>query len=183
MATAELLLTIEDYVRLPDDGRPSELVRGRIVEMNPPLPRHGQIAANSIYLLASYIRPHELGHLVGNDSGVVTERDPDTLRGADLAFYSYAKVPRGPLPRSYLQVPPDLIFEVRSKDDRWRKVLTKVAEYLNAGVSVVCVLDEPPPVIHIYRPDERDQVLGADDELTIPEVLGDFRMPVRRFFE
>ena len=151
--------------------------------MNPPMPRHGQIAAKSIRLLGSYLDSHDLGHLLSNDSGVITERDPDTLRGADLAFYSYAKVPRGPIPRAYLQVPPDLIFEVRSKDDRWRKVLTKVAEYLNAGVSVVCVLDEPPPVIHIYRIDERDRVLGADDELTIPEVLGDFRMPVRRFFE
>ena len=41
-----------------------------------------------------------------NDSGVVTERDPDTLRGADVAFYCFARVPRESLPRArYLDVP------------------------------------------------------------------------------
>lgn len=182
MAATELLLTLDDYLRLPENGRPTELVRGKVVEFDFAYPRHGQICAHAGRLLGEYADRHDLGHCCLG-CGIITERDPDTLRGADLAFYSYAKVPRGPLLRTYLPVPPDLIFEVRSKDDRWRKVLTKVAEYLNAGVSVVCVLDEPPPVIHIYRIDERDRVLGADDELTIPEVLGDFRVPVRRFFE
>jgi len=33
-SVAEHLLTVEEYTRMPDTGRPSELVRGRIVEMN-----------------------------------------------------------------------------------------------------------------------------------------------------
>ena len=57
---------------------------------------------------------HNLGHVVSNDSGVVTERDPDTVRGADVAFYSYGRVPPGPFPRGYLAVAPELVFEVRS---------------------------------------------------------------------
>ena len=32
---------------------------------------------------------HDLGHVLSNDSGVITERDPDTVRGADISFYSY----------------------------------------------------------------------------------------------
>lgn len=34
MATTDTQLTAEEYGRLPENGRPTELVRGRIVEMN-----------------------------------------------------------------------------------------------------------------------------------------------------
>ena len=57
----------------------------------------------------------------------ITERDPDTLRGADFAFYSYTQVPKGSFPkRGYLKVPPDLVVEVRSPDDRWKNILSIV---------------------------------------------------------
>lgn len=183
MSVAEAILTAEEYGRLPDNGRPSELIRGRIVTMNPPVPRHGQICSKVDRIVGIFADEHDLGHVVSNDSGVITERGPDTVRGADLAFYSYTKVPKGPLRPGYLPVMPDLVFEVRSEDDRWKRILTKVAEYLNAGVSVVCVLDDLPPTIYIYRPDEREHVLSADDELILPDVLPGLRVSVRRFFE
>ena len=47
---------------------------------------------------------HDLGHVLSNDSGVITERGPDTVRGADVCFYSYERVPKGPLPPGYLDV-------------------------------------------------------------------------------
>ena len=37
----------------------------------------------------------DLGRVVTNDSGIVTQRDPDTVRGADVAYYSYARLPKG----------------------------------------------------------------------------------------
>ena len=36
MATVETLLTAEEFGQMPDDGRRTELVRGRIVELPPP---------------------------------------------------------------------------------------------------------------------------------------------------
>ncbi len=114
IAIAEKLLTAEEFLLLPDDGTPSELVRGRIVRMNMPKPRHGQVCARIVYLLERFQEDHPLGHVLSNDSGVVTERGPDTVRGADVAFYSYGRVPPGPLPRTYLTVVPELVFEVRS---------------------------------------------------------------------
>jgi hypothetical protein len=63
--------------------------------------------------LGGHLDRHDTGRLVGNDSGVVTEHEPDTVRGADVAYYSYERIPRGPLPRGrYLTVMPELVFEV-----------------------------------------------------------------------
>ncbi len=183
MATAVALLTAEQYAALPDDGRPTELVRGVVVPMNLPFPRHGEICARTVYLVMQYLETHPVGRAVCNDSGVITRRDPDTVRGPDVAFYSYARTPQGPLPQRYLPVPPELAFEVRSPGDRWREIHVKVGEYLEAGVTLVCVLDQQTETVHVFHSDQAPRVVTADQELTLPEVLADFRVPVGRFFE
>ena len=183
MATAEALMTAEEFGQRPDPGHPEELVRGRLVEMTPPDRRHGYVCSNVAGLLRDHVREHGLGRVMSNDSGVITERDPDTVRGADVAFYSYARLPRGPLPKGYGPEIPELIVEVRSPSDRWRVVLDKVSEYLKAGVVVVVVLDPEPEVAHVFGADEAPRVLASGDELTLPGVLEGFRVPVGRIFE
>lgn len=185
MSTAtETLLTAEEYRLLPDNGRPTELIRGRVVEMNMPAPRHGYICAIITEALSSFVRQHDLGRVMSNDSGVITHRGPDTVRGADVCYYSYTRLPKGPLPEGYLPVTPELVFEVRSPTDRWSHVIAKVGEYLNAAVLVVCVLDPQTETLTVYHADEIQRILTEDDELSLPELLGpDFRVPVRRFFE
>jgi Uma2 family endonuclease len=184
MATvAETLTSADEYLRMPDIGRPTELVRGKIVTMNPPLFRHGQVCSQTDRLVGGFAEAAGIGRTTCNDSGVITERDPDTVRGADVAFYSYERLPKDVIPEGYAPVAPDLVFEVLSPHDRWSHVLAKVAEYLNAGVTVVCVLDPQDETAQLYRADRPVQILTSGDELTIPEVLGDFRVPVHRFFQ
>jgi Uma2 family endonuclease len=185
MATvAETLLTAEEYARTPDPGHPTELVRGRVIAMTSPGSRHGQICNRIGRLLGNLAEEHDLGHVLNNDSGVVTTRRPDSVRGPDVAFYSFTKVPRGPLPDGYLGVPPEIVFEVLSPDDRWPKMLAKVAEYLEAGVLLVCVVDPRRSTVQLYRIDGAEPVvLANDDEFSAPEILGELRIPVRKFFE
>lgn len=115
---AERLLTAEEYLRLPDNGQPTELVRGRVVPVNMPTPRHGEICVQTAYFLRRFLDDHTVGRVVSNDSGVVTEQNPDTVRGADVAYLSYQRAPKGPLPDGYLSVVPEVVFEVRSTTDR-----------------------------------------------------------------
>lgn len=176
-------LTAEQFVQRPDPGHPEELVQGRIIPMPPPGPRYGQICIQAGYVLRRFLEDHDLGHVVGNDSGIITERGPDTVRGADIAFYSYAKLPKGPLPSTYPDVVPELVIEVRSPSQRWSDVHLKVGEYLRAGVLVVVVLDPEPRTACVCHADRPPQILGPDDELTLPEWIGHFSMVVRRFFD
>ena len=184
MATAASLMTAEEYAVLPDPhGYPTELVKGVVITMVPPMPRHGEICSQIIYLLRMYLDKHPIGRVLSNDSGVITERDPDTVRGADIAFYSYRRVPKGPLPAGLLEVKPELVFEVRSPNERWGALHVKVAEYLKSGVQVVCVVDDDTRTIHAFYADRGTQVFAEADEFSSADILGDFRMKVRRFFE
>src|SRR5258708_37197012 len=129
-ASPTALMTAEEFARRPDPGHPEELVRGRVVPVPVPDRRHGQICSKVCRLLGNFAEEHDLGHVLNNDSGVITARQPDTVRGADVAFYSYNRLPKGPLPVLYPEVAPDLVVEVRSPGDRWPEALAKVAEYL-----------------------------------------------------
>lgn len=183
MATATQLITAEEYARLPDRGVPTELVRGEVVEMNMPFPRHGQVCVKIARIVANFVEDVDLGHVLSNDAGIVTERDPDTVRGGDLWYISYQKVAKGPLPNAYLSVPPDIVFEVLSEHDRWTKVLEKVLEYLKAGVPVVCIVDPRDETVRLHFPDDPEVILTVEDELTFPNQLPGFSVPVRRLFE
>lgn len=178
------LLTIEEYARLPDTGTPTELVRGRVIEMTLPYPFHGFVCSNINRIISNFVTAEKRGRVIGNDSGIVTERDPDTLRGADVCFYSFARVPKGQIPEdAYFAVVPELVFEVMSPSDRWPKVLGKVKEYLDVGVTAVCVVIPQDRTAVVYRDDPKPEPFAADAEMTLPDVLPGFRVPLRQFFE
>jgi Uma2 family endonuclease len=135
--------------------------------------------------LKLFLGANPIGRAVSNDSGIITRRGPDSVRGGDIAFYSFQRIPATvPLARrGYTAVPPELVFEVRSATDRWSEIHAKVAEYLTAGVDTVVVLDEQTERGWVYRADETPVELGPDRDLVLPAPLDGWRIPVRRFFE
>lgn len=183
---SEKLMTIEEYAALPPADVPTELVKGSIIEMNVPRQRHGEVCAAITATVRGFARQHKLGRVTSNDAGVITRRNPDTLRGADVAYYSYARVPPGEIDaRVYLDATPEVVFEVRSPDDRNAQILEKVAEYLQADVLCVCVFDPLRRTIHIYE-DNADvpvKILDGDGELELPQIHVDFRVAVSEFFD
>lgn len=183
MATVDTLLTAREFWMLPDDGQLTELVRGRIVTLNMPGFRHGEICGNIVGILREHVRPRKIGRAVCNDSGVQTEHDPDTVRGADAAYYSFSRLPIGNSPESYPDVSPEIAFEVKSPSDRWSEIQLKIGEYLGANVLTVCVFDPENETITVYRSDQPPQTLGGQQEVTFPGILDEFHVPASEFFE
>jgi len=185
MATAEMLelMTAEEFGKRPDPGHPEELVRGRVVAMSVTDRRHGYVCGRAVLIFGPFVDSRDLGRVLCNDSGVITERGPDTVRGADLAYYSFARLTKGKLPAGFGPEVPELVVEVCSENDRWLEILDKVAEYLNAGVLVVIVLDPEPQIAHVFNADGPPRALRADEELVLPGLLEEFRVRVARFFE
>jgi Uma2 family endonuclease len=82
----------------------------------------------------------------------------------------------------YLEKVPDLVFEILSESDRWSSLLAKVAEYLDAGVTAVCILDPTDETAYVYQGDRPVRILTAAQEFALPDMLGDFRVQVAEFF-
>ena len=148
-------------------------------------PKHGKICVRTSRVMDEYAEKHDAGHVMSNDSVVQTKSNPDSTRGADVSFYSYARLPKGKVPEGLLSVSPDLIVEVRSPSERWTALFAKVVEYLEAGVRVVIVLDEPTGTASVYRPDElqlKSSIMAY--ALVVPLMFfSGFSVPVARLFE
>lgn len=176
------LMTIEEFLKLPSSECLRELVRGRAIESKLPTARHGEVCLAIGHHLWTYRQQTGRTCLVSTRSGMLTHREPDSVRGPDLLVYRADRVPGGKLPASYLAIMPDVVVEVLDANDHWYDVIEKALEYLRAGVGVVCIADPQKESVAIFRNGQAPKLLHAQDTLELPDLLPDFRVVVREFF-
>jgi Uma2 family endonuclease len=165
------LLTAEEYAVLPDDRR-TELINGRMVESPWPDFSHGCVQAAIGARLANFVESRDLGHVVA--TGIVTTRNPDTVRGADVSFFTYERIPKHEIPEGYPAVAPEVVFEIVSVFDRMSQDLQRVGEFLMAGARCVCVVDPCRRSAVVYGEDDSVTVLTENDTLHLPPPLADW---------
>jgi len=176
------LMTAEEFCARFGQRR-AELVKGIVKECPVPFQHHGYLCMQIGTLISIHARTNDLGRVTSNDSWIRTGTNPDTIRGADVCFFTYERLPRGPMPHGLLDVVPDLVVEVRSPSDLWTDIFSKVVEYLHSGVQVVVVIDPNSVTASVYRSDVVQVTHQRDDTLTIPDLLPGFAVVVGRLFE
>ncbi len=184
MATVtEKLLTAEEFSRLPNppDGSKQELVKGEIVTRSPPGFKHGEIQLSIGSLLKQFVRAKGLGRITV-ESGLITERDPDTVRGPDVSFWSFERLPPEQTPQVYPEVAADLCVEVLSPSNRLSQMRDKVQEYFARGVRMVWIVDPEERSVKVYRSADEGHILHEKATLSGEDVLPGFSCPVAELF-
>jgi Uma2 family endonuclease len=181
--TPARLLTAEEFARLPqpEDGTQQELVKGVIITMPSPSFYHGLCCNRIGRKLGNFVDEGQRGFVTNNDSGVILARDPDTVRGPDLAFWGRERMPEFPR-QGYPSVPPDLVVEVLSPSDVFLTVQRKVLQYLGAGVRLVWIMVPEDRSVAVYRPGQDPRILSNSDTLSGEDVLAGFSCPVTELF-
>jgi Uma2 family endonuclease len=176
MATAEALITVDEF-RDMDFDVPVELVRGEVVELPGPNTWHGYICACVVHALKLWDTSNA-GFVIASDSGVLTERNPDTLRGPDVYFIGRERLPDGRLPERWIEVAPDLAVEVVSPSDSWRHLWEMIHEYFALGVREVWVIDPRKRRVHVMESNDEPRILSDVETLESAVVLRGFSCPV-----
>jgi Uma2 family endonuclease len=175
------LLTAADLAALPDE-LPSgavkyELEDGRLVVMPPPGDIHGAVGGTFMAILK--LHGEWAGHgKARSEVGVILGRNPDRVVGPDACFIANASHPLNMSPEGYLETIPDLVVEVRSKDDTLAELEPKAGEYLAAGVKQVWVIDPIQSAAIVYQAGHPPRKLGPADELTADGIIPGFRLAV-----
>ncbi|HEX4608772.1 MAG TPA: Uma2 family endonuclease, partial [Urbifossiella sp.] len=119
-AAGPRLLTAADVAAfprsLPSGDVSWELLDGVPIPMSPPGYRHGRVAARVVAELLTQGENQGLGE-AGAEVGIVLRRNPDRVVGADAVFLLRASLPARLSPEGYLETVPDIVVEVRSKND------------------------------------------------------------------
>jgi Uma2 family endonuclease len=158
-----------------------ELERGEVVEMARPGERHGFVCLNVGRILLNYTYQRRQGYACSNDTGLLLERDPDTVRGPDVVLYTHGRR-YDDLQVRWSDQPPTLAVEVLSPSDSWGAMTRRITKFLQHGVRVVWLVDPEGRTVTLYRANHLPQVLEGEDELAGLEELPDFRCRVAEFF-
>lgn len=183
--TSTAVMTAEEFFdwvhRAENAGRSFELDRGEVIEMPPPGKFHGFVCGNVSRILGNFAIQRRRGYVCTNDSGILVERDPDTVRGPDVSFYDDSETAET-MERKYPEVPPLLVVEVLSPEDRTTQVMNRVGQFLARGVGLVWVIDPETRDVAIHRPGAFPELLATGSDITGGDVLPEFRCRVDEFF-
>ena len=177
------LLTADDLLRLSSQGVRGELIRGVLCETMPTGHQHGRVVTNLVILLGNFIKPRKLGSLTASDSGVWLERDPDTVREPDIAYFSAEKIPLDVTVAGYAEVAPDLVVEIASPSDSRREVNAKALMWLGFGVRLVWVVHPDQRSVDVHRAGHPVATVNDSQALDGHHVLPGFTCEVRAFFD
>jgi Uma2 family endonuclease len=186
MATVQTrLMTAEEFyewVNRPENrDRHWDLVRGEVVAMSKPGKRHGLVCGNVAWILGSYVRQRRRGYVCTNDTGLIVERSPDTVRGPDVLLFEDAQR-FADVDVKFCESPPLLAVEVLSPNDTAGKVMERITDQLRFGTKLVWLLDPDAPNVTVFRPGKEPYALKENQELGGDEVLPNFSCRVSEFF-
>jgi Uma2 family endonuclease len=168
------LLTAEEFFLLPNPGNglQQELVRGEVITMPPPGGMHGVSCLKAGRRIGNFVEDNNRGITVCNDTGFITERNPDSVRGPDVSYWSKERLPEVPV--SYIEIAPDMLVEVLSPSNTSKQIRAKLAEYFARGVRLVWVIAPEDRTLTIYRTPDEGRVLHETALVTGEDVLPDF---------
>lgn len=181
MTTDEKLLTAEEFFWLPDLPEWCELLDGKVVELMPPGFEHNDVLATLMLRMGLHVSERRLGKVLPGDTGIILRRNPDRVRGPDIAFFAADRVPPKAARRGFVDVIPDLVVEIISPTDRPGAVRQKLDEWLRVGVRLVVSVNPVQKTIRLERPGW-NVLLHEGEILNCAPVLPDFSMPVAELF-
>jgi Uma2 family endonuclease len=180
------LLTIADVAsmptQLPSGPVDYELDNGRLLLMSPTGRQHGQV--QSMIAAELYIQGQQRGLGVSYvETGVVLWRNPDRMVGPDVSFIRADSLPVRETQEGYLETIPELVVEVRSKNDLNSEVKSKVQDYIKAGVRCVWIVDPAAGIVVEHRNGQPAKSCGRGDVLQCDDVIPGFRLALAELFQ
>lgn len=181
--TAARLMSVEEFLALPDDGCQYDLIRGELNTMPGSGFDHSDIGLGLGGALRAFARQHGLGRVTGADGAYILNHETRTVLVPDAAFVRTDRLPPPGERTKVLEIVPDLVVDVASPNDSANVIAEKVREYLDAGVRLVWVVLPKRRMVQVFTPDRTSRLLYEDDFVDGGDVLPGFQMRVGEIFE
>ncbi len=177
MSTTARFITADELLNLPGDQR-RELVKGELHNMAPAGFDHGRIIMKLARLLSNYVVDHNLGVVLGAETGFKLAKNPDTVRAADVSFVAASRIPKDAQVFGFWDGAPDLAVEVVSPTDTVEEVDAKVDDYLTAGARLIWIINPKRRTVTVYRPNTNPEILRDIQSLDGADIVPGFRCAV-----
>jgi Uma2 family endonuclease len=142
----KIVLTYEDYVLLPNDGKRYEILEGELTVTPAPSTKHQTASVNLLVLLSQYIKERDLGKLFHAPIDLILEST--SVLQPDLLFVSKAR--KNIITERAIEGAPDLVVEILSPTTSRTDRVTKAQIYARHSVPAYWIVDPEREAIEIY---------------------------------
>ena len=180
MAIASHRLTLEAFLRLPEQEPPLEFWHGEVTQKVAPKLPHGALQ----YGFARRIDDHPA---LRQRFRVFTETRvifTGVSTVPDLVVYRRERVPRDARGQvaEYFTTPPDIAVEIVSPGQSRTRLLARCRWYVANGVRLAVFADPRRRVVRLVRPGVESADWRGPDLLDLSDVLPGFTLTVDEFF-
>lgn len=164
---------LEKFQECQPDYR-MELVNGEITVMSPSGYESDEVAIRMSAKLFNWVDERRLGRVTGSSAGFSLPNS-DT-RSPDVSFVQAERLRRSP--RSFAELAPDLMVEVKSPSDSVTALRTKIDDFLALGTRVGILINPEKRWVEVRRSQQDPVVLNDGDSLTVPDLLPGWEVPI-----
>ena len=181
MAIATKALTLEEFLKLPEEEPSLEYVEGEVTPKVSPQAKHGVLQFEIARLLDSFARPGKLAR-------VMTEVRSTFARASTVPDISLYLIQRIPLDQTgeianRLFDPPDLAVEIVSPDQSTNALLRRCLWYVTNGVRVALLVDPDDKSVVLFRPNQAPAALRGGERIDIDDILPGSELTAATLFE
>ena len=144
---ASIMLTYEDYVCLPDDGKIYEILEGELEVTPAPIPRHQDVSRNMEWIVQQYVRREGAGKVY--DAPIDVVLDEHNIVQPDILFISTPRLHI--IGEKNIQGMPDLIVEILSPSTQRRDRVLKLKTYARHGLAHYWILDPEQETLEAFE--------------------------------
>jgi Uma2 family endonuclease len=166
----KIILTYEDYVLLPNDGKRYEILEGELTVTPAPSTKHQTASVNLLVLLSQYIKQRDLGRLFHAPIDLILESS--AVLQPDLLFVSKAR--QSIITERAIEGAPELVIEILSPGTSRTDRVTKAQIYARHGVPAYWIVDPEQKTIEIYLLEADGYRLAATLQGATPAIAPPF---------
>jgi len=180
MAIGARRMTLEEFLRLPEEEPALEYLDGEVTQKVSPQGQHGALQYGVAHLFNDYGWPRRLARAFPELRATYGGGSPVP----DVAVYRWDRVPLTPDGKvaNIFREPPDIAVEIVSPEQSVPEQVKKCEWYVGHGVRIALLVDPDHLTVRLFRPGAAPRVLRGTDRIDLDEVLPGFELTVDALF-
>ena len=180
MTISQTPLTLDEFLRLPEEEPALEYAEGQMTQKVSPKGRHSLLQGKTCERINSFAEPKKLAfafpELRATFAGV--------SRVPDVAVYAWDRIPRTPNGRvaDEFLAPPDIAIEIVSPEQRVNALVRRCLWFVENGVRIAVLIDPDDESVLVFRTGVQPRAQRGNDVIDLSDVLPGFQLTVDELF-
>ena len=172
------MLTLEEFLELPETEPASEYIDGEIIQKPMPQGKHSTIQGEFVTAINAVVKPQRLARAFPELRCTFGGRSIVP----DIAVFLSSRIPRDDKGEvaNIFPVAPDWTIEILSPDQSQTKVTKNILYCLKHGTQIGWLIDPDEQTVFVYYPQQEPQVFDDPDTLLpMPSYASDLHLTIR----